>query len=390
MKRAFSKSILALGLVAGMASTAWATQGVTDTEIVIGSNGDLSGVFAAFNVGAIKAAQMAFDEVNAKGGIHGRKIRFVVEDHGYQVPKAVQNFNKLINSDQVFAMILNLGTPHNIAGFPLMEAKQVANVGPLTAARQMLEGDITYKYAGFSSYYDQLLAGIDYLVKETGAKELCSMYYPQDFGLEIFEATKAKAEELKLTYAAETTHKPGEQDFVGAIQKLKEAGCDIVTTAIGVRETITAYATARKLGWTDVQFIGSSAGFNTAVAKVPGGVTEGYYAAAGWVDFEDRLDVPAVKAWAEAYQKATGEPAGTAAQLGYGAAKTLLMGLEAAGKDLTAESFKTAMEGIKYQDEINDVPIDIGADHQGGNLIVISKIQGGKWVEVGRLDGNTQ
>ena len=76
-------------------------QGVSDTEIVIGSNGDLSGVFAPFNVQAIKAAQMMFDDINAQGGIHGRKIRFVVEDHGYQVPKAQQNFNKLVNSDKV-------------------------------------------------------------------------------------------------------------------------------------------------------------------------------------------------------------------------------------------------------------------------------------------------
>ncbi len=388
MRNVVGKSILALTFAAGMSSAAYATQGVTDTEIVIGSNGDLSGVFAAFNVGAIKAAQMAFDEVNAKGGIHGRKIRFIVEDHGYQVPKAVQNFNKLINSDQVFAMILNLGTPHNSAGVPLMEAKQVANVGPLTAGRQMLEGDITYKYAGFSSYYDQLRAGIRHLAKETGAKEVCSMYYPQDFGQEVFEASRDEAEALGLSYAAETTHKPGAQDFTGAIQKLRDAGCDIVSTGIGVRETITAYATARKLGWADVQFIGSSAAFNTAVAKVPGGITEGYYAAAGWVDFENRLDVPAVKAWAEAYQQATGNPADTAAQLGYSAAKTLLMGLEAAGKDLTAESFKAGMETVKYNDEINDVDIDIGPDHQGGNLIVISRIEGGKWVEIGRLDPN--
>jgi branched-chain amino acid transport system substrate-binding protein len=148
MRNAVVKSILAAAFAAGMASAAQATQGVSDTEIVIGSNGDLSGIFAAFNVGAIKAAQQLFDEVNAKGGVHGRKIRLVVEDHGYQVPKAVQNFNKLIKSDQVFAMLLNLGTPHNLAGFPLMEAKQVANVSPLTAARQMLEGDITYKYTG--------------------------------------------------------------------------------------------------------------------------------------------------------------------------------------------------------------------------------------------------
>jgi branched-chain amino acid transport system substrate-binding protein len=386
MRNAITKSILAAAFAAGMASAAQATQGVSDTEIVIGSNGDLSGIFAAFNVGAIKAAQQLFDEVNAKGGVHGRKIRLVVEDHGYQVPKAVQNFNKLINSDQVFAMILNLGTPHNLAGFPLMEAKQVANVSPLTAARQMLEGDISYKYTGFSSYYDQIRAAVTMLAEQNDAKEVCAMYIPSDFGLEVYEGAKDQAEKLGLTYAAETTHKPDEQDFVGSIQKLREAGCDIVATGLGVRQTIVAYGTAKKLGWTDVAFVGSSAGMNTAVAKVPEGVTEGYYAAAGWSDFENRLDNPEVKAWADAYQAAHGEPVGTAAQLGYGAARAMIAAFEAAGPELTAESFRTAMEGVKYRDAINDVDIDYGPDHQGGTLIVISKIEGGKWVEVGRLD----
>ena len=386
MRNAVTKSILAAAFAVGMASAAHATQGVSDTEIVVGSNGDLSGIFAAFNVGAIKAAQQLFDEVNAKGGVHGRKIRLVVEDHGYQVPKAVQNFNKLINSDQVFAMILNLGTPHNIAGFPLMEAKQVANVSPLTAARQMLEGDISYKYTGFSSYYDQIRAAVTMLAEQNDAKEVCAMYIPSDFGLEVHEGAKDQAEKLGLTYAAETTHKPDEQDFVGSIQKLREAGCDIVATGLGVRQTIVAYGTAKRLGWTDAAFIGSSAGFNTAVAKVPEGVTEGYYAAAGWVDFEDRLDVPEVAEWAAAYQAATGEPAGTAAQLGYGAARTLVMALEAAGRDLTAESFQTAMESLKFYDAINDIEIDVGEDHLGSPMVVISKIEGGKWVEVGRLD----
>jgi len=389
MKSIIGKSVLAMGLAAGMASAAHATQGVTDTEIVIGSNGDLSGVFAAFNVGAVKAAQQVFEEVNAAGGIHGRKIRFVVEDHGYQVPKAVQNFNKLVNSDQVFAMILNLGTPHNIAGFPIMASKQVANVSPLTSARQMIEGDVTYKYTGTSSYYDGVRAGVKFIAEQEDAKNICAMYFPQDFGLEVFEAARDEAESLGLTLAATTTHKPDEQDFVGSIQKLREANCDIVATALGVRQTIVAYATSKKLGWTDVSFIGSSAGFNTAVAKVPEGVTEGYYAAAGWADFENRMDVPEVKEWAESYQAAAGEPAGTAAQLGYGAATTLVKALEAAGPDLTAESFKSGMEGLSFDDPILGVPIKYGPDdHQGGDLIVISQVKGGKWVEVGRVDPN--
>lgn len=387
MKNNIAKLVLACGFAAGMAGTALAQQGVSDTEIVIGSNGDLSGPFAPFNVQAIKAAQLEFDKLNEAGGINGRKIKFVVEDHGYQVPKAQQNFNKLVNSDKVFAMILNLGTPHNIAGFQLMGPKKIANISPLSAARQMIEGDITYKYTGSSSYYDQLKAGVEYLAKEKGAKEICAMYFPSDFGLEVYEGTKEKAEELGLKYAAETQHKPDEQDFVGSLTKLREAGCDIVSTAVGVRQTIIILGTAKKLGWNDVAFIGSSAGFNTAVAKVPEGITEGYYAGAGWSDLENRMDNADLKAWATAYQAKFNEAPGTAAQLGYAAAVTLIKGLEAAGKDLTPESFQKGMESLAFEDPIMDVKVKYGPDdHQGADAIVISQIKGGKWVEVGRMD----
>lgn len=385
MKTAIRKSILALGIAAGMTSAALAQQGVTDTEVLIGSNGDQSGIFAPFNVQAIKAAQMKFDEVNEAGGIHGRKIRMIVEDHQYQVPKAVANFNKLINSDGVFAMILNLGTPHNIAGFPLMQAKKVANIAPLTSARQMLEGDITYKYAGFSSYYDQIKAGVDYLVKEKGAEEVCAMYIPSDFGKEIQEGAVDKAKELGKTWAAETTHKPDETDFVGALTKLKDAGCDIVATALGVRQTIIAVATAKKLGWNDVSFLGSSAAYHEAIASQPGGITDGYYAAGGWADYKPRMDDPEVKKWHDDYVAKYNEEPGMAAILGYGAAETLVKALEAAGKDLTPESFQKGMESLEFRDVIADADIKMGpGDHQGGDIIVISKVEDGVFKEQAR------
>jgi branched-chain amino acid transport system substrate-binding protein len=377
---------LAAGLAAGVSGAAFAQQGVTDTEILIGSNGDQSGIFAPFNVQAIKAAQMEFDAVNAAGGIHGRQIKLIVEDHQYQVPKAVANFNKLINSDGVFAMMLNLGTPHNIAGFPMMAAKQVANVAPLTSARQMLEGDITLKYAGFSTYYDQLVAGVDYLVAEKGAEEVCAMYIPSDFGKEIQEGAKAQTEKLGKTWAAETTHKPDEGDFVGALTKLRESGCDVVALALGVRQVIITVATAKKLGWNDVTFIGSSAGFHEAIASQPGGITDGYYASAGWADYKPRMDNPTVKAWHDAYtSKYAGEEPGMAAILGYGAAISVIKALEAAGKDLTPASFQAGMESLDYRDEIADADVKMGPDdHQGGDIIVISRVEGGVFKEVAR------
>ena len=154
MKKLSTKLATAAVAATMAAVPAYAEQGITDTEILIGSNNDLSGPFAAFGVPATKAAQLVFDEVNEAGGIHGRKIRFVVEDHGYQMPKAIQGMNKLVNGDKVFAVLLSLGTPMNIAAFKLQDAKNVPNVSPLSAARQMAEPFSPLHYSGTATYYD--------------------------------------------------------------------------------------------------------------------------------------------------------------------------------------------------------------------------------------------
>jgi len=375
----------ALALSTAIAPQAMAqSQGVTDTEILVGSNNDMSGIFAAFGAPAMDATRQYFEEVNAKGGVHGRKLRLIAEDHGYQMPKAMQNLNKLVNSDKVFVMLLSLGTPINIASFPLLEQKGIANVGPLTSARQMIDPPSPYKYAGFSSYYDQTLAGIEYLRDNEGTKVVCSMILPTDFGKEIQEGAKDSVDKLGVTYAAETTHKPDEQDFVGSLTKLKNEGCDTIALALGIRQLITVLGTAKKLGMDDMKFLGSSAAFHTAVAKVPEGITDGFYAAAGWPDLTTRMDDPHVKEWIEAYQAEFGEFPGTGALLGRSAAEGLVMAFEAAGPDLNAESFQKAMESLSFTDPITGVLIDYSADdHQGGDAVIISQIQDGAWKTVG-------
>jgi branched-chain amino acid transport system substrate-binding protein len=150
MQKATSALLAAAVAAAGMAAGAVQaeTQGVTDSEVVIGSVNDLSGIFAAVGVPAVNGANLRFDEVNAAGGIHGRKIRFVVEDNGYQIPRAMQGYNKLLNRDKVFAMLLSLGTPMNTAGFKLLDPKGIPNVSPLSAARQMLQEPVGNKFIG--------------------------------------------------------------------------------------------------------------------------------------------------------------------------------------------------------------------------------------------------
>ena len=369
------------------AAPAHAEQGITDSEILIGSNNDLSGPFAAFGAPATKAAQLVFDEVNEAGGIHGRKIRFIVEDHSYQMPKAIQSMNKLVNGDKVFAMLLSLGTPMNIAAFELQDKKNVANVFPLSSAREMAEPFSPLHYSGTYTYYEQIRTGVTHFAEREGVSNVCAMYLPTDFGKDIEEAAKSiSAETEGLNFVSETTHRLDDADFVGALQKLNADGCEIVALALGVRQAITVSGTAKTLGLSNMIFLNSAGGFHTVVAKVPGGVTEGLYAASGWADLLSRMDKPEVQKFFKRYTEATGEKLpSTGALLGHAGAVTMVRALENAGPDLDAGSFQKAMESLNYEDVVAGNFVSYSAtDHQGADEVVISVVKDGNWVEIKR------
>src|SRR6185369_12755704 len=195
------RSVLAgaVGLLASPAvigRAAVATRGVSDTEIIIGMMTDLSGVTAVQGSNAANSIRMAFDEINEKGGIHGRKIRFIAEDMEYLVPKAVQAMNKLVNRDNIFLSISSGGTPQMDAVLPMMLEKQVPSVFPLTCARSMYEPLNKYKYGQFSSYYDQMRACVRYFVEVRGKKVIGSMYQDTDFGRDVHAGVLAQVDAM--------------------------------------------------------------------------------------------------------------------------------------------------------------------------------------------------
>ena len=114
-----------LGYASG--ASAQMMRGVTDTEIVIGTIADLSGLGAPQGVNNTAAIRMVFDDANTKGGVHGRKIKYIVEDSQLSVSRSVQAMNKLINSDNVFFTLANAGTPIN-PSFPLADTVKPAEV----------------------------------------------------------------------------------------------------------------------------------------------------------------------------------------------------------------------------------------------------------------------
>ena len=369
--------------VLAVAPGAFAQQrGVTPTEVTFGMHTDLSGVAATYGVSSSNGVKMRFEEVNEAGGIAGRKLKVIVEDQGYQVPKAVQACNKLINRDKVFAFVAPLGTPMNNACFKDQFAAGVPNLFPLSAARSMYEPFERLKFYGAASYVDQIRAGIQYFVKNKGVKRVCVMYQDTDFGKEILEGAEQQTKTLGIQIVEKTAHKPTDSDFTAPITKLREAKCELIAMGTIVKDSIVPYTTARKAGWNDVIFLGSAAVYDLVVGKAPGmdgfygmGLTEMPYA-----DSEH----PKVKAFVEAYKKKWNIDPNIGAVYGYVAADLTVQGLINAGKDLTTDSFVKGLEAIKdYHDIFNGPPVSFGPNiRQGANSSFLAEVKGGRWTRV--------
>lgn len=174
------KTTLALAAfaLAAAAQAQNSNQGVSKNEIVLGSIQDLSGPIAGFGKQVRLGMLLRVDEINEQGGVHGRKIKLVVEDSAYDPKKAVLAAQKLVNQDKIFAMIGHIGTAQNMAAMPVQFEKNVINFAPTTAAREMYEPTHRLKYATLSSYYDQVRLTLPVLasaIRGTRRSTTCSM-----------------------------------------------------------------------------------------------------------------------------------------------------------------------------------------------------------------------
>lgn len=355
-------------------------RGVTDSEIVLGVYTDLSGATAIWGVGATNAARMRFDAANEAGGVHGRQIKYVVEDTSYQVPKAMSAANKLVNRDDVLAMVLAVGTPLNNAIMPMLFENNVPNFFPISGGRQMVEPFHPLKFTQRGIYYDEVRASVKYFVEKKGREVPCVIYQDTDYGVEILEGAQDQAEAMGLEIAEVSAHKPTDSEFTAAILRLKNANCDLVLMGTVHRDTILVLDAARKMGWDGVDWVGNNAVYAQVIADQESG--EGFYSFVHMAKiYADDEMSPEVKAWWDKYVSLYDVEPGLAAMEGYRAADLTVLALEKAGPDLTTEKLVSAMESITDYTDIFGYRVSFGPDkHSGATESVLSQVQDGRWV----------
>ena len=387
MQRRSFQSTLATAvctLLATASAATWAqTQGVSKNEIVIGTIQDLSGPVAAYGKHARNGMQLRVDEINEQGGIHGRKLRLIVEDSAYDPKKAVLSGQKLVNQDKVFMIANHLGTPQNNAVMPIMFEKKVINFMPLSAGREMYDPPNKLKVAFVASYHDTIKFNAPMLFKEKGAKKACVMYQDDDYGLEVVRGAEAGLKGIGVELTERTSYKRGATDFSSQVARMKAASCDFIVLGTIIRETIGAMSEARKTGL-EATFLTSQAAYTDLIHKLGGKATEGLYAVMT-VPFP-YLDSSSsqVRFWAAKYKTRFNEDPSTYSTSAYQTIDIFAQAATKAGPNLTPDSFNKALESMTIAPDMFGSPELKYTPTQrlGSDKSRLSQIKDGRWVVV--------
>ena len=388
LKASLLGTAVAFAAMPAMAQTKVTNQGITPTEIVVGTHQDLSGPIKTWGVPVSNGMKMAVDEVNAAGGIHGRKIRLIIEDSAYDPKKAVLATQKMIERDKIFSNIGSMGSPTVLAAQDIVLDAGVTQLFPLTAAEFTYKFDPAkpqerLKFNNLLPYVESTRAALKHMVEAFKVQKPCVMHQDDEYGKNVLDGFTLQLDAMKIKPASITSYKRGVSDFSAQVSKMKADGCDLVVLGTVVRETIGAMAEARKLGW-DVKFLGATP---TNVLEVPvlgKEAVEGLYAAAAFeVPYEDTAKGK-VKDWLAAYKKVYGTDANTQAIIGYNAIMTFAFYAKEAGKDLTGQKFLDAMESGKPFDDIFGNPTTkfSKTNHLASTVTQVQKVEKGRWVVV--------
>ena len=378
----------ALMVAPATAQTKVATQGISDNEIVVGSHQDLSGPVKVWGVSVANGMRMAVDEINAAGGIHGRKLRLIIEDSGYDPKRAVLATQKLIEKDRVFSMLGSMGSPTVLAAQDIVLDAGITQLFPLTAAEFTFKIDPAkpqerLKFANLLPYVESTRAAVKYLVDLKRPQKPCLMHQDDEYGKNVLDGYTQQLAAMKIEPGTQTSYKRGATDFSAQVARMKSDGCDLVVLGTVVRETIGAMGEAKKLGWS-VTFLGA---LPTNVLEVPAlgkDVVEGLYAAAAFeVPYEDTAKGK-VKEWLASYKKAFGVDANTQAIVGYNVIATFVFYANLAGKDLTGQKLLDALEsGKEYRDHFNSPPVKFSrTSHLPEIITQVQQVQNGRWVVI--------
>jgi branched-chain amino acid transport system substrate-binding protein len=241
---------LALGLLAGAAyfPAAAQQQGVSDTEIVVGDILPLTGPPALLGVAHNLGVKTAVAEVNAAGGIHGRKLRLISEDDGYVPSRTIQGVRKLINSDKVFALTSISGTGQAQAAMPLIKQSGIPAMAPITTYEGLYNPVIRNVFAVGYDMREAVYELVSRMAERYPNRKWALISQDDDYGENVREGFDRAAKEKGLEVVSRQIFKKGQTDFSSEILKVKQSGAEALLAGGVLAENVTMVKELERIG----------------------------------------------------------------------------------------------------------------------------------------------
>ena len=356
-----------------------ATPGVTPTTILLGQSTALSGPAAQLGIQMNVGLKVYFDQVNAQGGVHGRKIEVRALDDKYEAKLAAENTRKLIEEEKVFALIAYVGTPTSSAALPIFTEAKVPFFGPYTGAQLLHEPFNRYVFNVRASYFDETEKIVEQLVS-TGIKNIAVFYQNDNYGMAGLAGTERAMSRRNMKISATATVERNTADVAQAVKTIGKSNPDAVVM-ISAYSSIAAFVREmKKAGYAgqfhNVSFVGSK-----ALADALG--DEGYGVAISQVvPFPWSPTTRVVKEYQVLMAAAGHKDYNFSSLEGFIVAKAFTEGLKRSGRDLTRERLITALESMSAVD-LGDFMIGFGpADRAGSQYVDLTIIgRGGKFLK---------
>ena len=383
MKRVIGVLII-IGLLAVGCVKRAPAPGVTDTEILIGSVQDLSGPLKELGAILPSGSNMYFQYINDQGGVHGRSIKMLVEDHQYNPQKAVAATKKLVEKDQVFCLYQILGTSPCEAIRSILSETGTPLIAPATNSGTMSDlsrvaGDLIFHTDTGYDIQGEIL--VDYILNQNSDAKIGIVYQDDDYGENVLEGIARAEAEHEITVQKES-YQRGAIDFKGQTMNLLKGGCTDVIIAGIVREPVTVMKTAEAMNYKP-NFFGTGPTVDARVGKLAGSAGEGF-TATYWANMWNS-DAPGPILYRELCEKYDiPEPyIGLYHYYGFATAQLLVEGLERAGRNPTRKSLVRGLETFKNWDVGSFPPITFSRnDHAGVDKVQLVQMQNGEQVVI--------
>ncbi len=366
--------------------------GVTDSEITIGQSAPFSGPASAFGIySRVEAAY--FNAVNEKGGINGRKIKFITLDNGFSPPKALEASRKLVEEDHVLAEVGTVGTPTNSATQRYLNGKKVPQL-LISAGGSKFNDPRQYPWTVpfYPSFETEAIGFAHYALKAQQQPKIAVLYQNDDYGKDFLKGLKkALGDNYGKLVVAEASYELTDPTVDSQIITLAGSGANVFMNFTTPKFAAQAIRKAVELNWKPMQFIASPGSSVQAVLKVVGfdkatGVmTAQYFKEPGDPAWEKDADMQNYFAFMKKYAPSD-SPLDAIGVSGYVNGQMAEYVLKAAGNELTRDNL------LKKATTLKDVTLSLllpgiklsntPQDYRAYHGFQLSRFDGKGWVAV--------